>query len=328
MSNNHKRSRSAFLCITACVMFVTYHRQDMTASSSFQRKLFGRAYDPSTVTAKGKHPFDEGTVGVVINTPKCGTGGLTETFIRSFSENPYGSKCVGEDLDSKATKAHNLNCGGDRRVLRTHDMESGIEAMKVIRESTDQKCMIVTATRDPRTWLPSVFMQRRNKQMCHAKMSKKEYYEVYRQWLVEDVEKIRKFVNIARPWLLEHFGSSMTEALEESRRNGGYATFKRDKPDGLFGQCELLFMEMEASKSWPDFMESAWPGIMFAQGKTRADLCPESAANYKSLAQGYIYTKEELEYIIGDDKNTAEYFRVYGMWSDDETSSLVIKEKQ
>mmetsp|Transcript_9834 Transcript_9834/g.13855 ORF Transcript_9834/g.13855 Transcript_9834/m.13855 type:complete len:328 (+) Transcript_9834:107-1090(+) len=323
MSNNNKRIRSALLCITAGMMFVAYHQDISSPINSLtqaSRKLLGVSFDPSTVTVKGKHPFEEGTIGLVINTPKCGTGGLTETFIKSFSNNPYGSKCVGEDLQPKTA---NFNCGGDRRVLRTHDMESGIEAIQMIRQSTDQKCMIATATRDPRTWLPSVFMQRRAKKMCHATMTKQAFYAEYRKWLMEDAEKIRYFINIARPWLLDHFGSSMTQAMEESRRNGGYATFKREQTSGLFGQCELLFLEMEESNLWPEFLQKAWPGISFAKGKARTDTCPESAANYKSLPQGYIYTKEELAHVIADDVNAAEYFRVYGMWRDDDTSIVI-----
>ena len=93
MSYNNKRIRSALLCITAGLMFVAYHRQDISSPSNSltqaSRKLFGvRPFDPSTVTVKGKHPFEEGTVGLVINTPKCGTGGLTETFIKSLSNSP------------------------------------------------------------------------------------------------------------------------------------------------------------------------------------------------------------------------------------------------
>jgi len=298
------RIRSALLCITAGLLFVAY-RQDagMSRLTQTSRKLFGVPFEPVTVTSK--HPFPEGTLGVVINTPKCGTGGLTETFMKSFP-----GKCVGQHLHHKTTY---VNCE-NRHVVRTHDVESGIMALDKLHVSPDQKCMIATAIRDPRTWLPSVFMQRRNKELCHAKMTKKRFFSIYRHWIIDDVEQIRYFLRIARPWLLSHYRTSLTDVMNASRQNGGYALIQSPHVGGRFANCELLFLQMEESKKWPTFMESVWPGISFAKGKARTDACPESADHYKALADDYVLQEEEIEYIIGGDPDIAEYFSVYGLW--------------
>ena len=73
----------------------------------------------------------------VINTPKCGTGGLTDSFVHAF--NP----CNPETRPYASTVQ--FDCPEQRNLVRAHNFDGAVEVYKSAREKHPvQKCFLVT----------------------------------------------------------------------------------------------------------------------------------------------------------------------------------------
>mmetsp|Transcript_27241 Transcript_27241/g.38312 ORF Transcript_27241/g.38312 Transcript_27241/m.38312 type:complete len:322 (+) Transcript_27241:192-1157(+) len=265
--------------------------------------------DPKTVAVKTDVPLPKGTVIGVINTPKCGTGTLTGTFIRSF-------KCGNEET-SIFPAVTGRNCPMQNHVLRTHDWIAGGKMLRnFVSRHEQEKCMVVTAIRDPQTWLASLFFERKKGELCDgAKISSAaDFVLMYRRWLLQTRQEIRTLASFVIPHLLKEFGAkSLTEEFMKMNANGGYSLLHHPKRKSLlsnYHDCDLLFLRMEDNDNWENIVPSIIPGTSYSRGESRADLCPNVAEYYQAI-KNLKLTALEKRTIMGDDRYLREYFSVY-----------------
>lgn len=263
--------------------------------------------DPRTIQAKeapvapSSDGGTTGTIVAVLNTPKSGTGTLTSHFYKSFH-------CPCPD--------------GKNAVFRSHTLQEGAAHLAKMRKKyPNHRCVITTAIRDPRTWIPSWFMETHKNEYCLRKgvkpMETARLMQEYRRWLGDKSNNIRAVVGIIRPKLLTEFGAPNVRAeFDKMNANGGYTHLVHSGGDenNVYAGCELLFLRMEDSDAWPNILSQHVPGtetVIEVQG-ARMDRCPGVTKDqYKALLE-YELTKEEKERIIAGDEYTIEYFDLYG----------------
>mmetsp|Transcript_5933 Transcript_5933/g.9151 ORF Transcript_5933/g.9151 Transcript_5933/m.9151 type:complete len:590 (-) Transcript_5933:116-1885(-) len=255
---------------------------------------------------------NEGTLALVINTPKCGTGGLSKTLQVSYG-------CKRKETMQIGNSELN-NCENRNHVVRTHDLQEGTQILKGLREEyasgQPQRCVIVTAIRDPRTWIPSLFMQTPQGQaFCDADVTRSQYLQAYHDWLMVNGGRIQSAVANVRPKLLAEFGAeSLASEMSRVDQNGGYSILNQPDPQGVYADCQLLFLQMERSENWATIMAEVMPGVEYKKNKSRTESCPKIADHYVALYQ-YSYSQEELALMTDGGRNidVVEYFSVYGL---------------
>jgi len=261
-----------------------------------------------TIIWKPNCPVELDTVALILNTPLSGTASLTRSFAQSFG-------C------GKGQQFHNVghrSCENGKDVLRTHHPGYGSEALAAIRPCYQErnKCVVVTSIRNPRSWLPAMFMHSPSggQKLCNADVSQEYFFEKYREWIMFEAEHIRETIVQVRPTLLEHFGSAgLTDEFKKMDTSGGYSLLNNPDPLGSFNNCELLFLRMEDAVHWPAIVEKVVPGVKYDRVKSRTEeKCLAVSTHYHAL-QNYEYTSAEKKLIIGDNKDIEEYFKVYGL---------------
>mmetsp|Transcript_1469 Transcript_1469/g.2326 ORF Transcript_1469/g.2326 Transcript_1469/m.2326 type:complete len:323 (+) Transcript_1469:182-1150(+) len=271
-------------------------------AQSTNRKLWG--FDPKSVSVKPT--LVKGTVVGVINTPKSGTGTLTGTFFRSF-------RC-GKHEKSVVDTVQGRNCPAHNHAFRTHRLkEGGIMLRHFVQKYPHEKCMVVTAIRNPQTWLPSLFMEKHKKTLCEGSTirSAADFVMRYRRWFLKNKKEIRKIASSVVPHLLKEFGGkSLTHQMTKMNENGGYVLMHNKSKRSKFRGCDLLFLRMEDQDNWSNVLPSVIPGTTYSRSQSRADLCP-NIANYYQAIQAYQFTDRERRKIMGNDKYMREYFEVY-----------------
>mmetsp|Transcript_11377 Transcript_11377/g.17609 ORF Transcript_11377/g.17609 Transcript_11377/m.17609 type:complete len:310 (+) Transcript_11377:124-1053(+) len=261
-----------------------------------------------TTIRKPNCPVELDTVALILNTPMSGTSSLTHSFARSF----------GCKKDKQFHNVDHHSCENGKDVLRTDHPGHGSEALATIRPCLQErnKCIVVTSIRNPRTWLPAMFMNSPSggRKLCHADVSQEYFFEKYREWIMTEIEDIREKIMQVRPTLLEHFGSSgLTDEFKKMDTSGGYSLLNNPDPLGSFNNCELLFLRMEDAARWPEIVEKVVPGVRYKRLDSKSEVnCPEVSAHYHAL-QNYEYTLLEKYLIIGGNKDIEEYFNVYGL---------------
>jgi len=246
----------------------------------------------------------------VINTPKCGTGGLSGSFVNAF------------DPCNEATRPFpstvRYDCPEQRHIVRAHNVDGAVQVYKNVRDRHPiQKCFLVTAIRGPQEWLPSLFLQRHEESLCNAEMSsKEEMMDLYRHWLLNESDQVREAAGSVRPVLFNEFGqTTLTEQMQRVEENGGYAFLspppQSEEQPSNFPNCELLFLRMEDKDRWSEIIHRFMPGVRYERNRSRTEQCPNIAEYYLAI-QEYRLNSAELKAVIQNDPHTAEYFRVYG----------------
>jgi len=246
-----------------------FHEKGLTNTGKVNSSVKKRSYNsPETVIA-------------VISTPKTGTGGLSQNFIRTWN-----CKNAIED-------AYHLtyDCPNDQLVVRAHNYEAGAHAIQQHREKHPEgRCLIVSSIRDPGAWLPSLYIQK--KRICeNVTITKEEMFSDYKRFLSES-DLIWKSALSCLPGLIREFnGRSLTEQLRMMDQNGGYTLLSAKSESALVG-CELLLLKLEQSEQWPGIIKTVVPENNFFRGATRSSQCPEIADHIKMI-QDYELTSEE-----------------------------------
>jgi len=252
---------------------------------------------------KNIEPYNApGTVVAVINTPKAGTGGLTQNFERSFE--------CGQARDNRSSLS--WDCPDNKLVVRTHEFRAGQRAVRKHRQQhPDGKCLIVTAIRSPEPLLPSLYIQR--KRICDdISMTKKEMLQDYKQWL-SVVSNVGKTFDGCLPELLQEFnGGSLVEQSKIMDRNNGYSILQSTSSDSAFVGCELLLLRMEQNDRWPEIIEMMIPGNEFYEGESRATQCPKLAGYIKMLQEYELTTDEKMALYTNAGASVADWFDAYG----------------
>ena len=236
-------------------------------------------------------------------TTQCGTGSMQDSFTRSLG-------CARKESSNIDEVSIRRECSHGGQTVRTHVVAKGEEAIENLRPDPHKnKCVITTAIRNPQTWLPSIFMQRRG-DLCDVDMSYEDFYKEYHSFLMNDTDNKRK-MNMVRPKLLEEFGTDMKSASAQAKLNGGYALYNTfGKTSGSFQNCELLFLNLDFHDNWPDIFATLYPGISYEINQSRSDLCPKIADHYEKI-QNHIFTDEEKASLIGRNDGAKDYFNAF-----------------
>jgi len=240
-------------------------------------------YQYSQTIQNERRPYNKPrSVIAVINTPKTGGMGLSQSLIDSW-------KCEGgTGYPSYLT----YNCPDERMVIRAHDFDAGAKAIQRFRqEYPGEQCLIVTAIRSPITWLPSLYAQQ--SRICEAfSMSKHDMLQDYRRFL-GDMNMIVESAESCLPGLMTEFnGGSLKEQTKIMDYTGGYSVLGHPSSGSAYAGCELLLLRMEQNDRWPGFIKKFVPDSKFYRGETHLSQCPELSDHIKMI-QDYELTKEE-----------------------------------
>lgn len=207
-------------------------------------------------------------------------------------------------------------CINDYSVIRTHDATDGLELIQKIRQEDgygdDAECVIVTATRHPKSWAASLFVQTRSEDLCDGNFSyewlEKEYHE-----FIMGLD-ISHAINRTRPILFDAFGTTLKYEMEKMKESGeGYNVIQNGSNDSKHGNCKILLLDMEYQKNWPHIFSNLFHGIVYGSYHTnREGLCPSFAHKYNRLKERE-FTKEELSHLLnGKFIEVNNYFEAYG----------------
>lgn len=330
-----KRSISLVALILAATLAaretLTPNKNDFESSINNHR---GLQNDPYSVQRK---PFDKNTVISLINTVKSGADGMHVHFANSFD-------CVFRT--TKVNQVHLAKCNNLKGVdvLNSHHRENSMALLSHYLDTRLSRhrplnCLVVTAVRNPKTWLPARFMEDEGNEYCDkTRIGPERTVEEFRKWLVDNAGLTRFRASSVVPYFLELYGTTITEQMKVFERNGGFSLLpppiparvfppgdnnnralkKKKKEDDLpvdedlvKGSCSLLLLQYEQADKWQDVMGQLAPGIEFRAAEEPETVCPEHAA-----INEYQISDEERENFIGHDRFSPylkEWFHLYGI---------------
>jgi len=280
----------------------------------------------------------------IINTPKCGTGGLFDYFFRSFQ--CQETNLPKTQVDHSAPETGLNGCPHGYALQRGHLIDHATKALETnLNIIQKDKCLVVSAIRDPATFLPSLFMEKHDNLCALAEERKhkpRHTLKLYREWLKLDA-KFFYFPGIS--YLLNEFGAeSLTSEMEKMNRNGGFSvlphpsklqhqnSIKSDvekheishekassNHQSPYSNCDFLFLKLEDHGNWRFIFdrimivpENERP-IYYKKpsGSNREKLCPALKEHYHAI-QNYKLSNKEKSHIISNIPYMAEWFQIYG----------------
>jgi len=241
------------------------------------------------------------SVIAMINTPKTGTEGLSQNFWQFWN-------CQKENRDPLC---YTYTCPEEKKVIRAHQFNAGTKALQQHREKhPGGQCLIVTSIRHPATWFPSLYAQRRN--ICSkGDMTKDDLLNDYKGFLADE-HSIVLSAEIALPGLMKEYPfGSLKEQATIMDQNGGYSILTPTSPDSIFAGCELLFLRIEQSESWPDIIQMMVPELRYERTKSQSSRCPELADHIKMLRDYELTTEEKIKISTYGGGLMADWFDTY-----------------
>jgi hypothetical protein len=252
-------------------------------------------------------PKKKGLIAAVINTPKCGTGSLSGVLSLGFA-------CRG--TENTAQGIWFKECLNDYSVIRTHDATKGLELIQKIREEDgygdEAECLIVTATRHPKSWAASLFVESRPELLCDGNFSYEWLENEYHDFIMG--LGIHLAINQTRPILFDAFGTTVKQEMAKMKESGdGYNIIQNSSNDSKHGNCKILLLDMEHQKNWSAIFSSLFHGFVYGSYHfNREEQCPSFADKYDRLKERDFKT-EELTYLLnGEWPEVNNYFEAYG----------------
>jgi len=289
-----------------------------TPSSSKKEEKNINAFDAATTT------YNKESIIAIVNTPKCGTGGMALHF-----QGLYECRIRGTDLPTvKHGKCINPT-GVD--IIKSHCFDDSMKYLRgYLTETTSKgepkKCLIVTAVRNPETWLPSKFMEDIKRDYCEATdISTEQAVQDFRTWLPKNSRVSRHRAQWNIPHFLKMYNTNLDAQMKIFKQNGGYSLLPpvpvakvdpatRIENFPVQAHCSLLFLQVEYSDMWPQIFDMVAPGQNYVTPENRDELCPANTERNKAVKK-YQLTEREKKKFIGDDEYSPyleEWFRAYG----------------
>lgn len=244
------------------------------------------------------------SIAAVMNTAKTGTGGLFQTFEKSW-------KCGNAPPVEKLAVA---NCDNDRRIFRTHYFEAGVKDIQNHRANhPDGQCLIVTVLRSPATWFASMYLQiaKRNWK------PKEEMLQDYKDFLA--TSEATKMLHTVLPDLLNEFNAgSLIDQTQIMDANGGYSFVGSAPSTSVLAGCDLLFLRMEESARWPKLFEMIDPDIHFKIGESRVQQHPEAIEQINAIAAYELTSEEKISIYDRENDFIRDWFDAYGYMNDND----------
>lgn len=264
------------------------------------------------------------SVFAVINTPKMGTGGLVATAL--------SDSCTRSNIDVDGLAAY--DCPDDKTVFRTHKFDIGSSAIKEYRTNNpESQCLIVTAIRNPTSWLASKFLESLGAAKFKPELGGCNLDEwPSKETLLRDFQEYAQLkdsygaLTHALPGLLEEFGGGgIREQYEIMDANDGYSLLGPAPPGSIVEGCNLLFLRMEQSDRWPAIFEQIDPTVEFKKGVARDEQCP-NLIEYIKVVTDYEMTEAEKKSIYQKGERFIEdWFDAYGYMNKDPLKDHIIE---
>lgn len=277
-----------------------YFSSDVNSSTpeeDIKRNLSNIDFDKSTHT-----------IAAVVNTAKCGTGGMQNSLVQSF-------ECK-EQIPLYERTVWHPNCEKNNvHVIRTHFSEEGGDAIeharKNIPDGEEAQCLIMSGIRNPRDWAISRFVERFKDDFCDGNVPYDELKQRFHEFLMEN-SIVQVSLLGAIPGLMKEFGTTLKDQMDILKKNKGYSLIT-NAGDGPYRGCELLFLQMEYHYRWKEIIEGQFPGISYAKNEKRQERCPNFADDYERIMAEYEFSDEEIEAIVAGEDSIREYLEVYGI---------------
>jgi len=282
-----------------------------------ERKLLSWFHGKKSKTEDAKNSsilsFNEpGTIYAVLNTPRMGPGTFQQSFLTSLD--------CGEGMKIPGVDVH--ECDMNQTVIRSNGFGASSALIhKHRRNYPDGRCHIVTSLRSPTHWFASRFEETSTFQGAQCRdieIPLDDALREYKSFLITrdfgpTFYTLNSLLNEYR--VRDEYRVSLTSQFQMMDKNGGYSIIGPAPEGSIIAGCELLFLRMEESESWPDIFETVFTGIKFALGEARLEQCPHAAATLNAL-KDYEFTKAEIKMMTRDGGLIEEWLYVYGYEND------------
>eukprot|EP00568_Trieres_chinensis_P012080 CAMPEP_0183297426 /NCGR_PEP_ID=MMETSP0160_2-20130417/4731_1 /TAXON_ID=2839 ORGANISM="Odontella Sinensis, Strain Grunow 1884" /NCGR_SAMPLE_ID=MMETSP0160_2 /ASSEMBLY_ACC=CAM_ASM_000250 /LENGTH=323 /DNA_ID=CAMNT_0025459251 /DNA_START=16 /DNA_END=987 /DNA_ORIENTATION=+ len=233
---------------------------------------------------------DSGVIWIV-NQPKCGTGSLEQSVHKNLGCAQRDGATFGDAMPAKP-RTRFFDCPGEKKLFRSHWPETAGDIKKIVdahmesKGSKPEKCIVITAVRNPELSIPSRFFEPHKRDWCDGEQSKEFVTEEYEKYLESSGDPAMQADTTAQ--MLKAFGVTDIVKAMERLTDTGYAFFDEPEEDGPWAGCELLFLQIdyeENNKNLDRGLDHAVEGVTMLQNMKREEQCPMAADNYHTLIE-------------------------------------------
>jgi hypothetical protein len=238
---------------------------------------------------------------IVLNTAKCATGNLQTMF---------GSllKC---DAVKEVGEQHVLrSCPDGSSVYRSHDTEATKKYYAEKGTLNNGRCVVVSAVRNPQSFLYSRFFQTRRHFLCDGSDDIPAVLANYGDWLMQFWPDAYRAPVVAGLFGLNDFN----KVLERMHDGGGFLHHFPKHDGGVFGDCELIMLQVEKLSSVSHRLLHIFPGIANISSKTTDDTCPD-AKDVRNALKHMQFNSTMQERLFGPGsmmKNAMDFYSKFG----------------
>lgn len=221
---------------------------------------------------------DEQLQVIVLNTPKCATGSLQKMFLDVMP-------CEEQHKEIEAGHVMKSCPGTDSFVYRSHEVESTVqyfEARPQLKLGKSGRCVVVSAFRNPSSWLKSVFFEEHKEALCNGVDSVSQVLEDFEDWIVNRLDPSAfKADGVAALFGFNDF-SVVTKMTAHA---GGFFRLPANSFSlGPFAPCDLIFLQTEELDHSHDRFLAEFSEIEPVTHQTMEDLCPNSKKVREAIA--------------------------------------------
>jgi len=156
------------------------------------------------------------------------------------------------------------------------------------------RCVVVTAVRNPLLSIPSRFFENNQKIFCDGTQSKEEIIKEYEKFLSGPfpINQVQTTAQVLRAFGAKNISEAMELLSEE-----GYTFLNQPEENGPWAGCELLFLQIdydERNSNIDKGLDHAVEGVKMIQNTGRVGHCPNAEENYH-VVQKYRITDEQID---------------------------------
>eukprot|EP00568_Trieres_chinensis_P013752 CAMPEP_0183296314 /NCGR_PEP_ID=MMETSP0160_2-20130417/3925_1 /TAXON_ID=2839 ORGANISM="Odontella Sinensis, Strain Grunow 1884" /NCGR_SAMPLE_ID=MMETSP0160_2 /ASSEMBLY_ACC=CAM_ASM_000250 /LENGTH=334 /DNA_ID=CAMNT_0025457917 /DNA_START=94 /DNA_END=1098 /DNA_ORIENTATION=+ len=292
---NSNAVRLACLVAIGALLLLLTVKSGKSAGGGGNQQLRSAESSPSAALSP-EHKLgrnDAGTIWI-INQPKCGTGSLEWSVWDGLGCELSDGAAYEAKMPKLGhqTQTRYFDCPNDKKLFRSHSAGEANLVKGVVDEVMEgegtkpDRCLVVTAVRDPRLSIPSRFFETKKKTYCHGKQSRDQVLGEYDRFLSTSNMPSKQAETTAH--MLRLFGVTDIRAAMEQLTGRGYAFFDGPDPEGPWAGCELLFLQIDYEESNQNLdvgLDHGIEGVTMHQNTKREDQCPKAADNYHAMIE-------------------------------------------
>jgi len=231
--------------------------------------------------------FNEPATIWLINQVKCGTKSI---------QNSIGIALQCQIANGKPWEQ--FDCSGGKKVFHGHGSYKYIEKVKAMVDEENNKagtkpdrCIVVTAVRNPLNSIPSRFFQLNRKRFCAGAQSKEKIIEEYEEFLLGGVPVTQ--VNTTAH-MLRAFGAQNILETMKLLSDNGYIFLSQPEENGVWAGCELLFLQIDYDESNSNLdkgLDHAIESVKMIPQHILIEDCPKAEDNYHAVQNHGISNK-------------------------------------